>query len=273
MAVARWPPPWRAVREVDITECPRLVGRVRRPHPGDHARRPGARLLAGGKGAAAAGTWGAIIRRVRSAPCLGLERHPARRPRPVVTATNAAFATIGGPAVTADEHRRDFRRPVVDYYAQVMGRPVDETEFVLLDRVSTTRTGRNWSTVRSPPDAWTRSTRGTGTQSLLSMWFHDELLPEVNRRGLAAACPGRRAAGDGRWWAQGRASGRAPCGVGRRRRRRGADRRLGRRRARRRRGRRGCVLYAGGFTDPRGARAYRPPIADTLLEAVRLAAL
>src|SRR4051812_17359014 len=52
----------------------------------------------------------------------------------VVAATNAAFAVVGGPAVTAEEHRRDFRRPIVDYYAHVLGRPVRQAEFEQLDR-------------------------------------------------------------------------------------------------------------------------------------------
>src|SRR5213594_1857925 len=53
----------------------------------------------------------------------------------VVTATNAAFAAVGGPVVTADEHRRDYRRPIVDYYSHVLGRPVERHEFLRLDRV------------------------------------------------------------------------------------------------------------------------------------------
>src|SRR3712207_5417164 len=52
----------------------------------------------------------------------------------VVSATNAAFGVVGGPEVTADEHRRDFRRPISDYYGHVLGRPVDDEEFVRLDK-------------------------------------------------------------------------------------------------------------------------------------------
>jgi phosphoglycolate phosphatase-like HAD superfamily hydrolase len=52
----------------------------------------------------------------------------------VVEATNASLATVGGPAVTAEEHRRTFRRPLIDYYASVLGRPVTPAEFVDLDR-------------------------------------------------------------------------------------------------------------------------------------------
>ena len=51
----------------------------------------------------------------------------------VVEATNASLATFGGPRVTAEEHRRDFRRPITEYYAFVLGRPVTHDDFVRLD--------------------------------------------------------------------------------------------------------------------------------------------
>ena len=52
----------------------------------------------------------------------------------VVAATNASLATVGGPIVTADEHRRDFRRPVQAYYADVLARALRPGEFATLDR-------------------------------------------------------------------------------------------------------------------------------------------
>ncbi len=51
----------------------------------------------------------------------------------VVAATNASLAVYGGAPVTADEHRRGFRRPVADYYARVLGRPIDAVDFARLD--------------------------------------------------------------------------------------------------------------------------------------------
>lgn len=53
----------------------------------------------------------------------------------VVEATNAAFASVGGPVVTADEHRVRFRRPVAEYYAEMLGRAVDDEAFGRLDRI------------------------------------------------------------------------------------------------------------------------------------------
>src|SRR5690606_26207390 len=127
---------------------------VRRPGSGGAAGRPGARLLPGGGGPAAAGP---VHRRVRTVTRVAAawvaggyrvdvdmaSRHlvwdwngtllddlPV-----VVAATNAALAGAGGGPVTVPEHRRHFRRPIADYYAQVLGRPVDEDEFARLDKV------------------------------------------------------------------------------------------------------------------------------------------
>ena len=53
----------------------------------------------------------------------------------VIDATNITLSSVGGPVVTVDEHRRDFRRPIIEYYSQVLGRPLDVTEFAALDKV------------------------------------------------------------------------------------------------------------------------------------------
>src|SRR5262245_8267312 len=102
----------------------------------------------------------------------------------VVAATNASLASARGPSVDADEHRRDFRRPVSDYYAHVLGRPVDAAEFARLDDVfhdayrgELARCGLTADALHAM-DAW------PGTQSLLSMFFHDELIVQIDARGL-----------------------------------------------------------------------------------------
>ena len=51
----------------------------------------------------------------------------------VVAATNASLAGVGGPRVTAEEHRRDYRRPIAAYYEYVLGRPLVDGEFAILD--------------------------------------------------------------------------------------------------------------------------------------------
>jgi phosphoglycolate phosphatase-like HAD superfamily hydrolase len=104
----------------------------------------------------------------------------------VVAATNASLASVGGPSVTADEHRRDFRRPISAYYAYVLGRSITDEEFALLDRAfhDAYRSGLPGTCLAV--DAWDALAAWSGTQSLLSMYFHDELLPLVSTHGLHA---------------------------------------------------------------------------------------
>ena len=136
----------------------------------------------------------------------------------------------------------------------MLGRPVDDDEFGRLDQVFHDAYRTGLTDCELAADARRRrSTAWPGTQSLLSMWFHDELVPEVRRYGLAeplVRVDGLRATVGGghkaeppdrstwpRWSVDG-ADG-------------GADRRLHRRRATRPHAvARPCVLYAGGFTDP-----------------------
>jgi phosphoglycolate phosphatase-like HAD superfamily hydrolase len=191
---------------------------------------------------------------------------------PVVEATNAALALVGGPTVNADDHRRDFRRPVVDYYAFVLDRPVDADEFVRLDRVFHDTYRTRLVDCALADDAIEAIHSWTGTQSLLSMFFHDELVPEVTRRGLVdrlARVDGLRAAVGGGHKAEHLIEHLAALGID------GADAVLigdsiddahaadeaGA----------GIILYTGGFTDPDVLRATGRPTAATLVEAVKLA--
>ncbi|MFD0786244.1 HAD family hydrolase, partial [Micromonospora azadirachtae] len=102
----------------------------------------------------------------------------------VVAATNAAFASVGGPSVTADEHRVRFRRPVAEYYADVLGQAVDDEAFGRLDRIFHEAYRNGLTTCELAADARTAMQTWPGSQSLLSMWFHDELVPTVHGFGL-----------------------------------------------------------------------------------------
>jgi phosphoglycolate phosphatase-like HAD superfamily hydrolase len=191
----------------------------------------------------------------------------------VVAATNVAIATVGGRPVTADEHRRDFRRPIHDYYGMLLGRRVGLDEFAELDRVFHDSYRLSLADVALAADALDAMARWTGTQSLLSMWFHDELVPLVTRFGLAERfrrIDGLRTETGGGFKAQHLKAHLAEIGVD------GSDvvligdslddadaaAAVGAR----------VVLYTGGFTDPEKLRAYGVPVADTLLGAVELAA-
>jgi phosphoglycolate phosphatase-like HAD superfamily hydrolase len=190
----------------------------------------------------------------------------------VVSSTNAAFAAVGGRSVDSDEHRRQFRRPVAEFYAEILGRAVDEEEFGRLDRIfhDAYRLGLTTTTLAADATAAIRS--WPGSQSLLSMWFHSELVPAIETYGLAghfARVDGLRTEVGGDLKAGHLASHLAGLGIA------GDDVVLigdslddaaaaasvgG-----------AAVLYTGGFTDPSRLRASGLPVADTLVEAVELA--
>ena len=190
----------------------------------------------------------------------------------VVRATNVAFASAGGPAVTADEHRVRFRRPIADYYAEMLGQAIDDEAFGRLDRIFHEAYRAGLTSCALAADATAAIAAWPGSQSLLSMWFHDELVPTVRTYGLTphfARVDGLRAAVGGgpkaEWLEKHLAElgldgrevvligdslddGDAAASVGA-----------------------ACVLYTGGLSDPGRLRTSAHPVADTLTQAVALA--
>ncbi|MBN1173476.1 MAG: HAD hydrolase-like protein [Micromonosporaceae bacterium] len=102
-----------------------------------------------------------------------------------IAATNATISAAGGRPITLDEHKRTFRRPLTDYYAEILGRWVGAEEFMHLDEVfhGVYRAGLLECPLASDATAAMRAWRGT--QSVLSMWGHVDLLRELDRRGLS----------------------------------------------------------------------------------------
>jgi phosphoglycolate phosphatase-like HAD superfamily hydrolase len=191
----------------------------------------------------------------------------------VVAATNASLASAGGGPTTAEAHRREFCRPISLYYSRTLGRSVDDAEFAALDRVFHEAYASGLVSTPLAADALTVLDAWSGTQSLLSMWFHRDLVPTVARYGLTRYFTGvdglRAEVGGGskaphllaHLLALGLSGPEcvligdsvddsvAAASVGA-----------------------GCVLYTGGFTDPDRLRATGRPVADTLAEAVAIAA-
>ena len=189
----------------------------------------------------------------------------------VVAATNASIAVHGIGPITAEEHRRDFIRPVPDYYAMLLGRPVDAEAFEVLNKAFHAAYNEGLTTCALAADAEAALRSWTGTQSLLSMWFHTELVPAVSRYGLAeyfTRVDGLRGVGGGpkaphliaHLSALG-LTGPDCVLVGDSVDDAEAARTVGAR----------CVLYTGGFTDPGRLRATGLPVARSLAEAVELA--
>jgi phosphoglycolate phosphatase-like HAD superfamily hydrolase len=191
----------------------------------------------------------------------------------VVEATNASLALFGGGPTSPDEHRREFRRPVSAYYALALGRAVDEAEFVRLDRTFHDAYSAGLPTCALAADAHPALAAWPGTQSLLSMWFHDKLVPTIDRYGLTgyfARVDGLRATVGGGPKTPHLEAHLAALGLP------GAEcvligdsvddaeaaAAVGA----------ACVLYSGGFTDPDRLHATGRPVAGTLTEAVALAA-
>jgi hypothetical protein len=145
----------------------------------------------------------------------------------------------------------------------VLGRTLDTDEYLRLDRAFHAAYRAGLPSCGLAPDALDAIRAWRGTQSLLSMWFHDELLAEVTRRGLVSLLSridGLRSAVGGDRKAGYLAEHLAALGV------EGADCVLigdsvGA----------GCVLYGGGITDPAKLAATGRPVAATLVEAVALA--
>jgi phosphoglycolate phosphatase-like HAD superfamily hydrolase len=190
----------------------------------------------------------------------------------VVTATNVSLASVGGPSVTAEEHRRDFRRPVWTYYEYVLGRRLTPEEFAALDRVFHDAYRRGLAETALAVDARDAMAAWTGTQSLLSMWRHHELVPLVTRHGLHTQLlrvDGLRDRVGGGSKAPYLRAHLDALGL------KGSDcvligdsiddahaaQEVGA----------GIVLYTGGITHPERLRATGLPVADSLLQAVTLA--
>jgi len=190
----------------------------------------------------------------------------------VVSASNQAFASAGGRSVDADEHRRQFRRPVAEFYAEILGRAVSEEEFGRLDRIFHDAYRLGLTTTSLAADAQAAITSWPGSQSLLSMWFHDELIPAVETYGLAglfARVDGLRTEVGGdlkaghlaRHLEEIAVAGEQVVLIGDSLDDALAAQSVGA----------VAVLYTGGFTHPARLRASGLPVADTLVEAVELA--
>jgi len=189
----------------------------------------------------------------------------------VVAATNASLAAAGGGPVTIEEYQRGFSRPVDDYYGSVLGRLLTADEFAILDRTFHTTYAGGLATCALAPGAIEALASAGGSQSLLSMWFHDQLVPTVDTYGLTRyfrRIDGLRATIGGGSKAPHLAEHIAALGL------RGdecvligdsiddavaaasvgAD----------------CVLYSGGFTDQQRLSAVGVPVAKTLADALAL---
>ncbi|GAA4915801.1 phosphoglycolate phosphatase-like HAD superfamily hydrolase [Stackebrandtia albiflava] len=191
----------------------------------------------------------------------------------VVAASSAAVVALGGTAFDGATHREKYRRPITDFYNEQLGRELTEAEFERLNELFHSGYLERIAECRLAEGALEAVTGWNGTQSLLSMWRHADLVPLVTRFGLAehfARVDGLRATDHGgkhRYLVAhlselnvqatevvmiGDSVDDADAAVAA-----GA----------------GCVLYSGGTTSERLLRATGFPVVDTLAEAVETARL
>ena len=105
----------------------------------------------------------------------------------VVTATNAALAVLGVAAITRETYRSTYCQPIPRFYQRLVGRLLEETEWAEIDVAYFDAYHRAMVDCGLADGAedllrqW--HTRGR-TQSLLSLYPHEHLVPLVGRLGV-----------------------------------------------------------------------------------------
>jgi phosphoglycolate phosphatase-like HAD superfamily hydrolase len=105
----------------------------------------------------------------------------------VVSAVNDTLATVNRAPITIREYGANYTRPVLRFYERLLGRAVTNEEWLAFDDAFHESYGRLVESAGLADDALealnAASASGVG-QSLLSMYWHDELIPQVERFGL-----------------------------------------------------------------------------------------
>lgn len=106
----------------------------------------------------------------------------------VVSAVNAAIEPLGLRSIDAERYRDLYTRPVHVFYERLLGRPLTSEEWQSIDlsfheayRASLNDAGL----AADAPIALERVRELGGSQSVLSMWWHDELVPTAERLGVS----------------------------------------------------------------------------------------
>ena len=106
----------------------------------------------------------------------------------VVQSVNAALAEVAIPPITADRYRAHYTRPVSLFYEELLGRPVSDEEWHDLDVAFHDHYAgvmHNAGLAANATAALDLVGTSGATQSLLSMFLHDELISLVDQLGVA----------------------------------------------------------------------------------------
>lgn len=105
----------------------------------------------------------------------------------VIAAVNVVCTAFARDHVDVHEWRALFGRPLLRSYERLLGHPVSERDWARIDELYHNAYRELLHTchlAQGVPDALRDWNEQGGTQSLLSMWFHDELVPLVAEFGL-----------------------------------------------------------------------------------------
>lgn len=105
----------------------------------------------------------------------------------IIGATNAAFVALGMPPITLERYRELYCVPVPKFYERLTGRPPTDAEWDVMDEIFHRYYAEHRSVCGLTPGVaellaeWRSAGR---SQSILSMYVHDELVPLVREFGI-----------------------------------------------------------------------------------------
>ena len=105
----------------------------------------------------------------------------------VVDCVSASLAAIGEDPILADDYRSHYTRPVRLFYERLLQRSVTDSEWQKVETTFHVRYKEAAQRVPLATDAVAAIeavAEGGNTQSILSMWWHEDLRTEVSRHGL-----------------------------------------------------------------------------------------
>lgn len=105
----------------------------------------------------------------------------------IVEAVNGSLGELGAPPIDADGYRDHYTRPVNIFYERLLDRPVSDDEWRQIDKTFHDRYREGLGRADLSLDAVDALEAAAGrgwSQSILSMWYHDELVPFVARHRL-----------------------------------------------------------------------------------------
>lgn len=105
-----------------------------------------------------------------------------------VDSVNVVMTEFGAPQITASDYALHYRRPVRDFYQHLLDRRLDQSTWARIDEVWHDHYHAQLDAIPLADQALVvlDALAAAGhSQSLLSMWWHDLLVNECNKRDIA----------------------------------------------------------------------------------------